>query len=54
MDIDDAANTNSNTEDAKTNGVESDKGKGKRKLFVGSQALKFRRDQMEVSLFVLD
>jgi actin-like protein 6A len=41
MDIDDAANT---TEDAK----ESDKEKGKRKLYTGSQALNFRRDQMEI------
>lgn len=52
MDIDDDgdANTNSNTEDAKTNAVESDREKGKRKVFVGSQALNFRRDLMEVSL----
>ncbi|VVA95207.1 unnamed protein product [Arabis nemorensis] len=43
MDIDDAAYT----EDAKINVVESDKENGKRKLFVGSQALNVRRDQME-------
>ncbi|ESQ27779.1 hypothetical protein EUTSA_v10018569mg [Eutrema salsugineum] len=48
MDIDDAANANSNTEDANNNVVEPDKQKGKRKLFVGSQALNFRRDQMEI------
>lgn len=52
MDIDDVANTNSNTEEAMINVVESDKEKGKRKLFVGSQALNFRRDQMEVSFFL--
>lgn len=50
MDIDDAANT----EDAETNVVESDKEKGKRKLYVGSQALNFRRDQMEVRVFVMN
>ncbi|EOA35346.1 hypothetical protein CARUB_v10020534mg [Capsella rubella] len=44
MDIDDAANT----EDAKTNVVESDKEKGRRKLYVGSQDLNVRRDQMEI------
>lgn len=50
MDIDDAANT----EDANTNVVESDKEKGKRKLYVGSQALNFRLDQMEVRVFVMN
>ncbi|CAH2036997.1 unnamed protein product, partial [Thlaspi arvense] len=47
MDMDvDSTKTNSNSEDSKTN--ESDKEKGKRKLYVGSQALSYRRDHMEV------
>lgn len=33
--------------------VDSEKTKGKRKLYVGSQALGFRRDNMEVSLLVV-
>ncbi|XP_010539996.1 PREDICTED: actin-related protein 4 [Tarenaya hassleriana] len=49
MDIDDATKANSNTEDSKNSAVDSDKGKGgKRKLYVGSQALGFRRDHMEI------
>lgn len=31
--------------------LDSDKAKGKRKLYVGSQALGYRRDHMEVSLY---
>ncbi|CAN6879854.1 unnamed protein product [Brassica oleracea] len=47
MDVDaDSAKNNSNSEDSKTN--ESDKEKGKRKLYVGSQALNYRRDHMEI------
>ncbi|KAL1197334.1 Actin-related protein 4 [Cardamine amara subsp. amara] len=47
MDMDvDSTKTNSNSDDSKTNFVES--GKGKRKLYVGSQALNYRRDHMEV------
>lgn len=48
MDVDSAKNNNSNSEDSKTN--ESEKEKGKRKLYVGSQALNYRRDHMEVVL----
>ncbi|KAL1216824.1 Actin-related protein 4A [Cardamine amara subsp. amara] len=44
MDIDDAANM----EETKSNVVESDKEKAQRKLYVGSQALNFRCDQMEI------
>ena len=52
MDVDaDSAKNNSNSEDSKTN--ESDKEKGKRKLYVGSQALNYRRDHMEVICFLL-
>ncbi|KAL0651566.1 hypothetical protein Bca4012_094257 [Brassica carinata] len=44
MDVDvDSAKTNSNSEDSK-----SEKEKGKRKLYVGSQALNYRRDHMEI------
>ncbi|CAG7869282.1 unnamed protein product [Brassica rapa] len=47
MDVDaDSAKNNSNSEDSKTN--ESEKEKGKRKLYVGSQALNYRRDHMEI------
>ena len=50
MDVDvDSAKNNSNSEDSKTN--ESEKEKGKRKLYVGSQALNYRRDHMEVISF---
>ncbi|KAF7851910.1 hypothetical protein BT93_L1625 [Corymbia citriodora subsp. variegata] len=53
MEVDDAANTDTNSGaamEAKSNAKtpDSDKNKGKRKLFVGSQALGYRRDQMEV------
>lgn len=52
MEVDDSANPDVNSGsagDAKNNGKgpESEK-KGKRKLFVGSQALGYRRDHMEV------
>ncbi|KAL0697881.1 hypothetical protein Bca4012_054003 [Brassica carinata] len=44
MDVDvDSSKTNSNSEDSK-----SEKDKGKRKLYVGSQALNYRRDHMEI------
>ncbi|CAN7098817.1 unnamed protein product [Brassica rapa subsp. narinosa] len=47
MEVDaDSAKNNSNSEDSKTN--ESEKEKGKRKLYVGSQALNYRRDHMEI------
>lgn len=55
MDIDDSANaekTSGSGIDSKNN-VDSNKGKGKRKLYVGTQALGFRRDHMEVSLLVM-
>ncbi|GAV84426.1 Actin domain-containing protein [Cephalotus follicularis] len=53
MDVDDNASTENNSGsalDSKNNIriIDSDKGKGKRKLYVGSQALGFRRDHMEV------
>ena len=48
MEVDvDSAKTNSNSED------KSEKDKGKRKLCVGSQALNYRRDHMEVISFPL-
>ena len=55
MEVDDSANTENNSGSAvefKNNAKapDSDKAKGKRKLYVGSQALGFRRDNMEVSL----
>ncbi|CAH8351044.1 unnamed protein product [Eruca vesicaria subsp. sativa] len=44
MDVDvDSAKTNSSSEDSK-----SEKEKGKRKLYVGSQALNYCRDHMEI------
>lgn len=54
MEVDDAANTDTNSGaamEAKGNvkTPDSDKNKGKRKLYVGSQALGYRRDHMEVS-----
>lgn len=53
MDVDDIANNEKNlAADAKNNVKDSEKGKGKRKLYVGSQALGFRRDHMEVIIFV--
>lgn len=58
MDIDDSTSTDKNSGSAgesksNTKTLDSDKGKGKRKLYVGSQALGFRRDNMEVSMFVI-
>lgn len=55
MDVDEPDNTEKNsasTVDSKNNArnLDSDKPKGKRKLYVGSQALGYRRDHMEVSL----
>lgn len=57
MDVDDTTSTEKNSGSAgesKSNAktLDSDKGKGKRKLYVGSQALGFRRDNMEVSCFL--
>uniref|UniRef100_A0A6N2N2J3 Actin-related protein 4 n=1 Tax=Salix viminalis TaxID=40686 RepID=A0A6N2N2J3_SALVM len=50
MDVDDMTSNEKNVAvDSKNNVKDSEKGKGKRKLFVGSQALGFRRDHMEVS-----
>ncbi|KAF9671430.1 hypothetical protein SADUNF_Sadunf12G0046800 [Salix dunnii] len=49
MDVDDMTSNEKNIAvDSKNNVKDSEKGKGKRKLFVGSQALGFRRDHMEV------
>ncbi|KAJ6418465.1 hypothetical protein OIU84_001764 [Salix udensis] len=49
MDVDDMTSNEKNVAvDSKNNVKDSEKGKGKRKLFVGSQALGFRRDHMEV------
>lgn len=57
MEVDDLDKTenNSGSVDSKNTArtVDSDKDKGKRKLYVGSQALRFRRDNMEVSLLVV-
>lgn len=58
MDVDDTTSTEKNSGSAgesKSNAkaTDSDKGKGKRKLYVGSQALGFRRDNMEVSMFAV-
>lgn len=57
MDVDETAITEKNSGSAvdsknivKT--LDSDKAKGRRKLFVGSQSLGFRRDHMDVSLLV--
>lgn len=50
MDIDDSANNEKTSSvDSKNNIKDSEKGKGKHKLYVGSQAVGFRRDHMEVS-----
>lgn len=46
MEIDDADNSEKNTGSAPDS-----KSRGKRKLYVGSQDLGFRRDHMEVSVF---
>ncbi|KAF7826453.1 Actin-related protein 4 [Senna tora] len=50
MDIDEPDNTEKNSADSKNNvrNPDSDKAKGKRKLYVGSQSLGYRRDHMEV------
>ncbi|KAL5748922.1 hypothetical protein ACOSQ2_026219 [Xanthoceras sorbifolium] len=50
MDVDDSENAERNSGSGidATNNVDSNKGKGKRKLYVGTQALGFRRDHMEV------
>lgn len=54
MDIDEPDNTEKNSApnvDSKNNvRNDSDKTKGKRKLYVGSQSLGYRRDHMEVIL----
>lgn len=55
MEVDDPANAEKNSGssgESKTNSKtpDSDKAKGRRKLYVGSQALGFRRDHMEVGL----
>ena len=48
MDVDvDSSKTNSNSEDPK-----SEKGKGERKLYVGSQALNYCRDQRRYTSLV--
>lgn len=49
MDVDvDSSKTNSNSKDSK-----SEKEKGKRNLYVGSQALNYRKDHMDVIIFFL-
>ncbi|KAL5815613.1 hypothetical protein ACOSQ4_026254 [Xanthoceras sorbifolium] len=50
MDVDDSENAERNSGSGidATNNVDSNKGKGKRKLYVGTQALGFHRDHMEV------
>ncbi|XP_022134917.1 actin-related protein 4 [Momordica charantia] len=53
MEVDDTTSAEKNSGSAgesksNTKTLDSDKGKGKRKLYVGSQALGFRRDNMEV------
>lgn len=54
MEVDDSPNaeeiSGSAVESKTNNQVDSDKRKGKRKLYVGSQALGYRRDHMEVCL----
>lgn len=52
MDIDEADNAEKNSASG-TESKNSDKAKGKRKLYVGSQSLGYRRDHMEVTLYVL-
>lgn len=53
MDIDGSDNPEKNTTALDSNNTvktfESEKDKSKRKLYVGSQSLGFRRDNMEVS-----
>jgi len=55
MDVDesDDAEKNSGSGESKNNirNVDGDKAKGKRKLYVGSQCLGYRRDFMEVTPF---
>lgn len=58
MEVDDTTSAEKNSGSAgesksNTKTLDSDKGKGKRKLYVGSQALGFRRDNMEVSMFTV-
>lgn len=57
MEVDDPANTENSGSgnDSKNTGrpFDSEKTKGKRKLYVGSQALGHRRDHMEVSCVIL-
>lgn len=61
MEVDDPANAEKNSGSAgesKNNSnnsktLDSDKAKGRRKLYVGSQALGFRRDHMEVGLAIV-
>ncbi|KAH7549310.1 hypothetical protein JRO89_XS13G0012800 [Xanthoceras sorbifolium] len=50
MDVDDSENAERNSGSGidATNNVDSNKGKGKRKLYVGTQALGFHHDHMEV------
>ena len=55
MDVDESDNNEKNSGSAgdsnnNVRNLESDKTKGKRKLFVGSQSLGYRRDHMEVRL----
>ena len=49
MDVDEADNGEKNSASA-ADSKNSDKAKGKRKLYVGSQSLGYRRDHMEVNL----
>ena len=46
--MDDDDDNENNDSKANNNSVDSNKPKGKRRLYVGSQALGFRRDHMEV------
>jgi len=55
MDVDEADNGENNSASApesnnNVRNADSDKTKGKRKLYVGSQSLGYRRDHMEVTL----
>lgn len=58
MEVDDPEKTENNSGSAvdskgSVRTLDSDKSKGKRKLYVGSHALGFRRDHMEVSLLII-
>lgn len=58
MEVDDTEKTENNSGSAvdsknTVRTLDSEKAKGKRKLFVGSQALGFRRDHMEVNFLVI-